>query len=193
MFTLKSIFGSLINNLNMLNTVLMDDDNQKENFYNIRASAVSSIEALECISMNLSKFKGVDTVRDYDESVNYVIADICHDITNAINTLNTSNVNKSMLSYRTRQYIEALLEYETVVPNHNTFGFSYIADVCALVDKIDAIILQKDKLRNILKIKEEEVDIKDVNRQKFICGLIRLANANTESVSKLLYRIYNIK
>ena len=193
MFTLKSIFGSLINNLNMLNTVLMDDDNQKDNFYNIRASAVTSIEALECISMNLSKSKGVDTVRDYDESANYIIADICHDIANAINTLNTSNVNKSMLSYRTRQYIEALLEYETVVLNHDTFGFSYIADVCALVDKIDAIILQKDKLRNILKVKEEEFDIKDVNRQKFICGLIRLANANTESVSKLLYRIYNIK
>ena len=193
MFTLKSIFGSLINNLNMLNTVLMDDDNQKENFYNIRAGAVTSIEALECISINLFKSKGVDTVRDYDESVNYIITNICHDITNAINTLNASNVNKSMLSYRTRQYIEALLEYETVVLNHDTFGFSYIADVCALVDKIDAIILQKDKLRNILKVKEEEFDIKDVNRQKFICGLIRLANANTESVSKLLYRIYNIK
>lgn len=193
MFTLKSIFGSLINNLNMLNTVLMDDDNQKENFYNIRAGAVTSIEALERISINLSKSKGVDTVRDYDDSANYIIADICHDITNAINTLNASNVNKSMLLYRTRQYIEALLEYETVVLNHDTFGFSYIADVCALVDKIDAIILQKDKLRNILKVKEEEFDIKDVNRQKFICGLIRLANANTESVSKLLYRIYNIK
>ena len=193
MFTLKSIFGSLINNLNMLNTVLMDEDNQKDNFYNIRASAVTSIEALECISINLSKSKGVDTVRDYDESANYIITDICHDITNAINTLNTSNVNKSMLSYRTRQYIEALLEYETVVLNHDTFGFSYIADVCALVDKIDAIILQKDKLRNTLKVKEEEFDIKDVNRQKFICGLIRLANANTELVSKLLYRIYNIK